>query len=1010
MARSLDRPDIVDVSDDDFIGEMQLDIQSVIDSKTEFNTMGPIMFSVVYMKSPIVLQIILQHNNKTDMVEAFLEVLSIGSNNNLDFKINYGIDPFLLYRSAYQTLLYTTKNTRTKAYGICDLTSLINFMVKNEYVMERRIMHFVSRIIISRRDIKTRLSKFKIPKVNDDTCDHRIVCGCFEIKAHSQILMRASKFFQRKLSQSPFNVTVINRLDKSKRIEKEVLTVLLRFMYGLNISEHNLRTTSLLHAAKEYEVDKLFEICESSMIKQLDEEKAIEMAPELLYIGKSENASRLSFAAANYILKNYDTVMKGFQWKAASQLFKKFFETVKPNPRKYLREIVTPHIRSKSTGDMTTSFSFLHLSPRITRPIPAVIKDEASIATTSERDTETTSEGETRGSQDTSLYDFGSMDYDLEPVPRRRSSPVITRRRSESVSLPGSPAFRMKSLGATLPRIKFSRESLKQKLLANELKFEDSFGPVESSSTRFLERSVSLPTEFQKRSESMPHKRSDKVFGQPDFDVAMEVSEDSNLESFDESEDSSNSPDSMAAGNLSGARPDLSSPSLKSMRSLEFGYTYSYSSDSVFERESPKSMSKVLTPAQDMSVSEVSSRFHDISASPRAVKRIDFEKYAHPAAASLSDVSSIPRDHSSSYEPESSSSSRSKSRRGKRMKKMADKTRKYLPSPTSSSLPFDFSSTEDSTSIGIIPRPAFSKEKTEKGQSSSKFHQKKGIRKDSGSDSSSSENAQPKKVTFGDNVDIPPYVDYEEFDEPELEETRYYDSWIDTATFYRIQGVFDEPSSIYTEHEDVEFGEKPWDEKNEEELTGPLLQKKRADPAPSSSSPRDSAIEYKNFKKDSSSSSYQSSVAELPIGGGVRRKDAGRFKTAYVDDPMPLSSSESVGTTSSSISSTERNKVKKVLTGRYSTSETKSNEPKTDEASNLLRSQSFIDLNTAGSTSDLQQRRTISSVAGVYSFGPQEGHSQQPIQERNIQKRKETKQKQESGTVDSKPEAEKDDQ
>lgn len=1052
MAASRDQPNVVDVMSCDTIGEMQLDIQSIFNHNVAISQMQPIRFCVFYKNGELSLQIKLKHSTVTDMIEANLEVLG-GATNNLRFKIKYGFKPFLPYRSHAQIFIYTPTNKRSDDYRICKLEDLAEHIACNEVALKYEPIKFISTITISLRDTRALISQYQIPTVNANDCDHTLICEGHSIKTHKYILMGASQWFLRRFTENPlFDVTIIDQLEEQEqRIERDVLICLLRFMYGQNISEHNLRTTNLLSAARVFEVNKLFEICEESLIKELSPG----MAPELFYIGRTEAAFNLAFQAAKYISYNYKAVKERYEWDAIMRLFPKFFADIKPNPLKYFRGILFPPSRSDGELIVQTGVSFLLRQPEIviTRPMPEVPKGETK-SKKIKGETETTSTDERRSSEDATLFECPSLVEDVTPRPRKRSSPVLScRRRSDSSSPLGAlrrsdlstslgalrrsdlssslgalrrsdtssssssslDAYRMKSLQDVAPRIKFSRESLKQKLLANEPSFDDDFGPVETipGPIRALHRSTSLPVDntfrLRDRSDqeykSTVRAHSDQEykmrFHRPRFDIPMDCREDSKLgESKDPTEDSSNSPRSMGTGTLSGERPDLSSPSLKSMRSLEWGLTYSYSSDSVFERESPKSMSKVPTPPQDMSVSEISSRFHDIAVSPKLMKRIDFGMYTHPEARSLSDISSIPMDPSTSHEPDSSSSSKTRKRREKRLKKSSDNKRKLAPGVT----PFDFSST-DTGSTGIIPRPTFSKEKSPgKRHFPSQFHQKKGIRKISplgSSETTSPESMSSKKVTFGETDYIQTYVEDVEFNEPEMKEQRYYENWLDTASLYNIQDFFDEEPSSNVE--DVE--EKSWDEKDEEELTAPLLRKinEQLD---------------RQLQIASSSSSSATAAQELPIGGGVIRKAPGRFRSS-VDDPAPLSTSESVGTTSSSITSSEYKKsITEMLADLYSTVEKKPKQKKreSDTSSNLVRTESYSDLRLVyAPPTDMHQRRTTPTLAGVYSIGLPEGNIQQPMQGPNISgvdtKEDDQNVKSEtSGVADVKPKIEKDPQ
>lgn len=909
MAEQLD----IDFEMCEYVGQLKIEINSRIFPDRKFNANPPVLCMAYFMQAELVLQIVFKHNSQTDMIEAYVDVI-VGPVQSLTFKIKYGFNPFQPLQDDSQIFVYTPTQRRSVTVSICPFSDLLDFMVDNEARMRFQHAEFLCTIIISLREVKNAPAKYRIPHVNDCDCDHKIVIGGAEIRVHRRILMASSRFFFRLFNTEPHSrVTNIDRLPPSKRVDRETLLCLLRFMYCHSISYHNLQTTILIGAAREYEMNGLFRVCEHTLINQLSPNLAL----ELFYIGKTEKSSRLVFAAAKYILANKRAVINSPFWQACLDAFPAFFEPIAPNPMRYFRGIVFPEIRSRSADDVWTSTSMLLRLPEVV-PTPPVQQAERLLA---ERDTSSIATiSRSASSQNTSRLSCDSLDTDFEPIQRKRSSPVVTRKRPESKDV-----TRAKSLdeAETLPKSKFSRALLMNRLLASEPKFNQSFGPVQPPELRgsrnLFMRSSSLPDDAQ----NVP--------------VESNISSPSPMDCRDDTYRSSEpaqsraSPFRVTAVSASPEVPRIPPARTSSLDYPSLEFTYSYSSDSVFERRK--------SPTVPMSVSENSTTHQ---------------------TPSPGDSSSIPVEKSADS---GSSSSKIRSRREKRMKKTADKTRKFLPNAPLASLPYDFSSSESSTDQ---PRPTFVREyPTETRQSVIRFQHKQDIEPPSDSSSSSSISKQsPRKVvTFGD-VNIIPIarddennlkLDVEDIDDAddEIEETRNYMSWLESAGYTGILDTFGEASTSRGQIQNVktEDTEKSWDEKDMEELAAELRQKLGVSPSG----------KMKKVRRQSPVRSDDSNApAELPLGGGVIRKSPGRFqKKTSVDDPEPFSSSESPGTTSSSLASTEPKPVK-----RKYVSIQKSEEQPTIEAS-----QSFIDLSTMrSSTSAPQQFRNIPTptLAGVY--------------------------------------------
>ncbi len=349
-----------------------------------------------------------------------------------------------------------------------------------------------------------------------------------------------------------------------------------------------------------------------------------------------------------------------------------------------------------------------------------------------------------------------------------------------------------------------------------------------------------------------------------------------------------------------------------------------------------------------------------------------------------------PVDNSSSVEPESISSSTKVQRRivNKRWKNKIKEERKYCISTatttsttststttTSTSSSFDYSSLTYDDYIGSIPRSTYYKEhptQPQQQQLPRKYQQRKDAWNQpaprstppSESTSSSSSSFFPHDIflKFGETEHIlhtPEEEDREQRREEDLQQ-RNYEKWLDVADLCLIPGVFQEPDNApRVVHPDQETEEKSWDEKDEEELTAALRQRMSANASASGTG-------HQHLKKKS-----PAKPKELPLGGGVIRKAPGRRQRS-VDDPEPQSSSESPGTTSYSLSSSDQ------------IQRTNRNSSNIHNAPRQQRGQSFVGVRTVRLLADgSQQRRDTPALAGVYSV------DSVGLQERNVQERTE---------------------
>lgn len=861
------------------------------------------------------------------MVEAYVEIVS-GPVAELSVKLQFGFIPFCpIARRVWDFFLYTGPSTRSQTINICPFDDLLEFLNSDLVASSYNYAEFVGTLIVTPRVRPPVNRLYRIPTINDADCDHQINCGGREIRVHRKLLINASRYFHRIFTTDPrCAVTDLGENPLTSEIGIDALSSVLHFMYGQLVSDHNLQTVTLMNAARILEVNTLFNVCERRMIDQM----SVTMAPELLYIGASQKARRLEFEAAKFMLAHFSAVTNAWQWHGCTQLFREYYTPVLANVRKHLRNIVFPEVRSRSENDIRSiGASFMLIDPQFI-PTEDIVRESAS----------------RRHDQDNVLA--VRLDSDFQPIPRKRTSPVSSRRKSDA------GVFRMSTLDASLPAPKFSRAELKHRLLASEKQFSETFDPPvesppmydtdepydpstgQSSSRSSMRRSISFPLsvpeeveiasegfEFSPPSLSLMDVRQEATYATP-------PSTESSLDSLNPGTVSPQRSYASSVGSID-LPPSISHDSmssLHSMRSIVPGkWTYSYSSDSVFEKR--------YTP---MSESPVHKSEHTS----------DFPKsYAHPETATLSDISSISTDSSAaSVDPLSSPSGGSKpmSRKEKRLKAIADKLRQLQTMQS----PDDLSDLSSGQSSCRIPRPSYYREFPTETEVATKIQK---LRDSLSPPLIEHKKESPKKVRFAAvsptkaAQSLPPL-------EGDLERvSRNYMSWLDKGRLSDVPETFEETpdSSAAEQSGEAEEHEKSWDEKDDEELLAGLhikygkKFKTEFGSTSSSSSSRTSSSSSSPSKQASDIYSRQ-----LPLGGGVIRKTPRKYKPA-VDDPMPLSSSESPGTTSSSLSS----------------SGSKGGKKKTSPSKIPLieRGQSFIQLGPQPIRSrDVQQQRNVEQV------------------------------------------------
>ncbi len=261
------RPDIIEVDVNELANEVKIYINSRGIPPREFSQQSTVEVSAYFMNSELVVRIFTRHNFLTGNVEAYLEVVK-GPHQSLKFKIRYGFMPFHLMAQRQQIFIYTQASRRSRRVHVCKFAALLDFLIANDFNKDADFAEFVSTILVSPAERPLALEEYRIPTVNAADCDHTIICDGREVRVHRRLLMGASRFFHNRLRDHPdVTVTDIGQLEAPMRIDMDTLTALLSFMYGITVSEHNLRTATLLGAAREYEMHGLFNLCQSSMIR-----------------------------------------------------------------------------------------------------------------------------------------------------------------------------------------------------------------------------------------------------------------------------------------------------------------------------------------------------------------------------------------------------------------------------------------------------------------------------------------------------------------------------------------------------------------------------------------------------------------------------------------------------------------------------------------------------------------------------------------------------------------------
>lgn len=169
------RGNIVDTEMCYLLGELKVDINARVTPDYDFNHVRPIICDTYFMNSKLVFQIVLRHSPWDDKIEAYLETI-LAQKESLTFKIKYGFLPFRQYKEEPQIFICTAVNRLADTYKICPFGKLVEILVENEEQMLFQHAEFVSTIIISLCEIRPIPPEYKIPTVNDRSCDHRLIC------------------------------------------------------------------------------------------------------------------------------------------------------------------------------------------------------------------------------------------------------------------------------------------------------------------------------------------------------------------------------------------------------------------------------------------------------------------------------------------------------------------------------------------------------------------------------------------------------------------------------------------------------------------------------------------------------------------------------------------------------------------------------------------------------------------------------------------------------------------
>ncbi|XP_037047083.1 uncharacterized protein LOC119081934 isoform X2 [Bradysia coprophila] len=397
---------------------------------------GPItiQFETDFLGDPLRLQITITHNRQTNQIEAYLQVRE-SPRRSLPFTIRYWIWPLQnVQQSRPQefTYLYGVEE-RSAINPFCRAPLIVQYLAPNNKAKGQRRTRFIafcSEIVVrAEHNTKTALEDYlpvmfvpskergsdsnKCDRSDSEKCDHVILIGDQAIGAHRRHLVH-SGFFRREFHRIPaVNLTIITT------ISLEVLYDLLRFMYALVIHPTRLQSEDLLEAAREFEMGILINICES----------ARNMQPQGVATGSSsiKKVEKATTAAKKVIAK----ITNSQEWSDTLKICTDFFEPIVQNPIGYIRDrVVIPDFLSGLHGNDQTGDS-------TTNPQPSSSAD---------------------------ADDFDGDD--LRPMQRKRSSPV-QRRRPSIVSRSSSASSGVRSLDGSHIRKEADASNAPRKIIAS---------------------------------------------------------------------------------------------------------------------------------------------------------------------------------------------------------------------------------------------------------------------------------------------------------------------------------------------------------------------------------------------------------------------------------------------------------------------------------------------------------------------------------------------------------------
>lgn len=384
------RPTYYDVEYCGFLQELKIKIRLRIPDNTRYNSTSPILIDTRYLGGDLRLRTTTRHNPETNRVEAYTEVLAAPLE-SLVFSIRYWIWPVQNLANVHPHYFAYVKKLNTKS----DTTSFC----RDELIVD----HLAIGLLYPPCDRESGYNR--PPQFPTVEKRHIEFCAIIFIRPRRTINISLKDYRVPSINDVDTNHTLIignRRVRVHKNIvgqyvrdivrdsrsgseettihttDMETLTDLLRFIYGYPTCQRRLESPALRDAAKEFGVKTLHNMCQSAI---LVEEARIAADP----------AMRKS-------INDFRRTLEGFEW----------------------RDYVHPYMNlTEPVVQNSTS------SPTIIRPSDRYFEPDVPIR----HQPSPSRRIETRFRVD--------QVEDLPPMPRKRSSPVVTKRPTSYRRPPG---------------------------------------------------------------------------------------------------------------------------------------------------------------------------------------------------------------------------------------------------------------------------------------------------------------------------------------------------------------------------------------------------------------------------------------------------------------------------------------------------------------------------------------------------------------------------------------------